>query len=771
MLSELNYPKLQYKVDKWAGSSVTCADIAEADYAVVMFRCQFSLDEKPEQFIVHVSADNRYKLHVNGILASMGPQLSDWRHWRYETMDIAPCLQKGSNVIAAEVVNWGPDRHFGIMSLRTAFMMQGATEKESAVNTVADGPWKAKKNDAYNELAPNWIFAQDVSGGLYATNPGEQINVAAYPENWTLAGFDDSAWKKAKWLWGVANEDEGGGFFWLMKPRTTPQVEQTRKQFKKIARSEGVNVPDGFISGREPLAIPARSKVSLLFDYEEVSLGFPELVLSGGKGSTVTIRYAENLFNPDRTKGDRSDIEGKIFIGIRDLIIPDGRGKFLFSPTWYRAFRYVQIEVETAGEPLVLHEYYNMATMSPLKVRAVFDCDNPEYKKIDEICRRTVAICNQDNLMSDAYYEQMMYVGDTWIHALINLYMTGDDVWMRNAIEQFDYSRMPDGNILSCYPLRATFIVPTYTLVFVDMLYDFMMYCDDREFLRKYIQSVRSTVALFENSLSANGLVNKTVNYFVDWYADGEDPGNGKGDSAVVTFYFAATLLHAAALFDYLGLPDEAAGFRAKAEKLKKDVIAACWDEKKQMFAERPDKKFYDERTNIIAVAAQVFDEAKQKELFVRCLNDKTISKPGYYFTIHSFNVIRRLGIGEHTDKVLQIWKDLLPLHLTTTPEYPDKPRSDAHPWSASPIMAFINIVAGIAPAEPAYKSVSIEPALGPLSFVKASYPHYLGDIKVDLKKKGGGLEGSVELPKGLKGIFRFNGKTINLNEGVQTIS
>jgi hypothetical protein len=86
--------------------------------------------------------------------------------------------------------------------------------------------------------------------------------------------------------------------------------------------------------------------------------------------------------------------------------------------------------------------------------------------------------------------------------------------------------------------------------------------------------------------------------------------------------------------------------------------------------------------------------------------------------------------------------------------------------------MAFIRIAAGIAPAEPGYKSVSIEPALGPLSFVKASYPHYLGDIKVDLKKKGNGeLEGSIELPRGLKGIFRFNGKTINLNEGVQTIS
>jgi hypothetical protein len=84
--------------------------------------------------------------------------------------------------------------------------------------------------------------------------------------------------------------------------------------------------------------------------------------------------------------------------------------------------------------------------------------------------------------------------------------------------------------------------------------------------------------------------------------------------------------------------------------------------------------------------------------------------------------------------------------------------------------MAFISVVAGIFPAEPGYKSVSIEPALGSLNYVKASYPHYLGDIKVEMKKRSGGIEGSVELPKGLKGVFKFNGKMINLKEGVQTI-
>jgi hypothetical protein len=84
--------------------------------------------------------------------------------------------------------------------------------------------------------------------------------------------------------------------------------------------------------------------------------------------------------------------------------------------------------------------------------------------------------------------------------------------------------------------------------------------------------------------------------------------------------------------------------------------------------------------------------------------------------------------------------------------------------------VAFLKVVAGIAPASPEFKSVSIKPALGKLNFVNASYPHPLGDIKVNLKKSGKGLEGMVELPKGLTGKFEFGGKTIVLKEGSQEI-
>ena len=155
ILPELNYPVARFVPKTWKSFWIKCPGAPEADYAVTLYRRTFDLPAKPEKFIVHVSADNRYKLFVNGKMASMGPQLSEPGHWRYETIDMAPYLKPGKNTLAAEVANWGPDRFFGIMSVRTGFFVQGNSDAEAAVNT--DEKWKAFHNKAYSPLYLNWI--------------------------------------------------------------------------------------------------------------------------------------------------------------------------------------------------------------------------------------------------------------------------------------------------------------------------------------------------------------------------------------------------------------------------------------------------------------------------------------------------------------------------------------------------------------------------------------------------------------------------------------
>src|ERR1700690_1054685 len=85
---------------EWNASWITHPAIPLREPVVLHFRRSFHLDARPAHFIVHVSADNRLVLCVNGRRAGDGPARGALAHWRYETFDLADSLQAGENLVA-----------------------------------------------------------------------------------------------------------------------------------------------------------------------------------------------------------------------------------------------------------------------------------------------------------------------------------------------------------------------------------------------------------------------------------------------------------------------------------------------------------------------------------------------------------------------------------------------------------------------------------------------------------------------------------------------
>ena len=65
------------------------------DYGVYHFRKAFVLDQIPEELAVHVSADNRYNLFVNGQHVCYGPAKGDLKTYKYDIIDLAPFIKTG----------------------------------------------------------------------------------------------------------------------------------------------------------------------------------------------------------------------------------------------------------------------------------------------------------------------------------------------------------------------------------------------------------------------------------------------------------------------------------------------------------------------------------------------------------------------------------------------------------------------------------------------------------------------------------------------------
>jgi len=202
---------------------VSPPDVPADAFGVFHFRRAFSLSARPDRFVVHVSADNRYRLYVNGRQVSSGPQRSDLMHWRYETLDLAPHLRAGRNVLAALVWNWGSERPVAQFSRRTAFLLQGDSEREAVVNT---GPeWKALHDTAY-EPVPVRLNT------YYASPPGEAVDGRRYPWGWEGDGFPDGGWASATTalerragqteIRATHPTGEAGG--WQLVPRSIPPM-------------------------------------------------------------------------------------------------------------------------------------------------------------------------------------------------------------------------------------------------------------------------------------------------------------------------------------------------------------------------------------------------------------------------------------------------------------------------------------------------------------------------------------------------------------------
>ena len=752
--------------ESWKAQWITHPDGPRRGFGVFHFRKTFSLEKIPARFVIHASGDNRYELYVNGARVLAGPQRGDLFHWRFETLDIAPHLKAGKNVLAAVVWNFAEQAPMAQMTNETGFLLQGDGATEQVANTGQT--WRCLKNTALTMLP----WDPKKVDGYFVVGPGEKWDGAKYPWGWEARDFDDSTWKSALALDpGAPRGGRDSHSRWMLVPRSIPLMEEKPERLEKVVRSSGVQVTADFVAGRAPVTIPANSHAVILLDRGQLTCAYPELIVSGGRGATITLAHAESLYK-GQEKGNRNETAGKEMRGYEDVYRPDGGRHRLFRPLWWRTFRYLQIDVKTGAEPLVLEDIRGLFTAYPFTQRARFESDDPTVNKIWEVGWRTLRLSAHETYTDSPYYEQLQYIGDTRMTALISLYTAGDDRLVRNAIDLFHDSRTPEGLTQSRYPSFLPQYIPPYSLLWVGMLHDYWWYRGDPEFVRGYLHGARGVLDWFEARLAPSGLLGPLEWWnFVDWvpaWNDGVPPLDGGGQSSILSLQFAAALREAADLEAAFGIPERAEHYRAVRAKIIEGVRMKCWDRTRGLVADTAARKNFSQHANILAVLEDVVPPPDQPLVMKSVLEDPSLSQATFYFRFYLHRAMKKAGLADDYVKQLDPWRTMLALGLTTWAENPEPTRSDCHAWSAHPNFDLLATVAGIEPATAGFAEVLIEPHLGPLQKLTASLPHPLGDIAVSYQRKGEGLIADVTLPEKLSGSFLWEGKKVALHEGKQ---
>jgi len=752
---------------EWVGP----AGDAGEEFGVYLFRHEFELAEVPESLEVGVSADNRYRLFLNGEELSNGPARGDLARWREDTIELAPGLKSGRNVLAAVVWNFAEHKPVAQVTARTGFRVASTRDELE----TGSGGWRMLRSEGHAPLVQEWW---KWARGWYACGAGERRDGRELPRGWREAGFDDTGWSVPP----VIEEAP-----WTLVPRPFPLFGWERHEFEVVAE-DGVR--------RTPLEadleIPAGGERTLVLDAGKLLIGDPRFRFRGGEGAEIEFVYAESPIGEGGMKGNRDVLTDKSIQGLSDLYIANGGEGQEFRPLQWRCARYIEVRVTTREEPLVIEDAAFYFSAYPFERRGSFESNDPALDEIFEVGLWTLRNCAHETYMDCPYYERLDYPGDTYVQARTTLFGFGDDRLIRSAIDLYPGWRDPRGFVMSAYPQQRLeedggAVIPNYSLSLADMIHDHYWHIGDAEYTRSKLGLIDEFLAAYAEYVDEEaGLLGPVPGWtFIDWAfkrggpagCDRDDP---KGESAILTMVYLQSLQHALVLHERLGGTPNTAEWQRLEKVLREGVWRRCWSEDEGLVLDHPELGGRSQHAQVLAVLTDVAPEERQAELLLRGMQEDVRQVYGFY-KCYLFQALRKAGIGALFYDQLGEYHQVLSKGLTTLPESLDQrggsDRSDCHAWTSAPSYEALATVLGVQPAEPGFARVSIEPHLGPLLRASGTVPTPRGEIEVALERQPAGrgnerrrFVAKVTLPEGVSGEFAWQGERRELVAGEQEI-
>lgn len=739
--------------------------------SLVRFRKKLTLDRKPETMKLRISADTRYKLYVNGQFAEFGPAKGDQQIWYVDTVEIAPWLLEGENVIAVEVLRYPlayRSGNFGMVRTATpGLFVEEVTEREDAL--TADESWKCRKVEGFQIIRENPGFAPLMFL--------EEYTASEEDKDWKLAAYDDSAWDAAR-PYNVMeiNEASCPGD---LTPRPIPFLKKEPRHFLGVVPKYDVEIANPWnaaLSGAGSVTIPAGEHKRVDINAGELMCGYLSLRLRGGAGATIRILtsegYVQKGFHSNTqvpVKADRCDWVNGYLHGFTDVYHAAGFGDEaapeVYEPFWFRTFRFVGLEIQAGGEDCTITGFDYLETGYPLEVKTTAEASDGSFSGIWDISLRTLKRCMHETYVDCPFYEQLQYAMDSRNEILYTYMIAADDRLARQCMDDFRRSQRADGMINCCYPHWGPNVIPGFAIYYIMMVYDHMMFFGDKKLVKKHLGAIDGVLAYFDNHLEPHGMVGKTGGHirerywsFIDWSIPwgstvGTPPSGLRGPITMESFLYIMGLQHAAKLCDYVGRFDTAKEYRARAAAVQKAVNTYCRDEE-GLYLDSPGVRDYSQHCQVFAVLTDTVSPEEGRRLLLKTLEETDqFAQCTVASMFYVFRALEKVNAYEHTERLWDTWRNMLRNNLTTCVENYVDERSDCHAWGSLLLYELPATVLGVRPAAPGFEKVQIAPVPGYLSWAKGDVATKWGMIHVEWeKKKDGGIELRYQLPEALQG-------------------
>ena len=622
----------------------------------MLVRRTFLVDRLDTEWRLQITADDYYKLYINGQYVGQGPAPAYAEHYWYNVYNITSFLRPGVNVIAVHCYYQGLiNRVWNSGDLRQGLWASLYCGSERVLGT--DASWKYQRTREYGD------------GGLigYKTQYLENIDARLQYKGWKLPEYDDSEWSSLC----IKEEDDHQLF-----PQETEVVdcyEMAPVMAEPIADDEW------------------------LYDFGEEITGGLRITAQGHKGEQVRIRLAEELEDgyPRWQMRCNCDYEETWTLSGEEDVLENYD---------YKAFRYVAVRSEQHYPITAVVRHY------PFKdVTQLVSCKDPQLLAIWNLCSRSVQMGTQEVFVDCPSREKGQYLGDMIITGRCHGYLTGDYAMFRKGLYDFARSAKVDKGLMAVAPGSLMQEIADYSLMYPYLLVQYYRCTGDRSVLEELYPIAKDCIDAFAGYKREDGLLEAVTGKWnlVDWPANLRDDYDfpvtkpiGPGCHNVINAFYYGGLYYLAELEKILGIDaktdDQADGVRKAYQK-------AFYNEDMQLFVDREGSLHASLHSNGLALFFGLQPSEAEGPIANHIL-EKGLCCGVYtaYYVLHGLASIGKyqemydlmVNEGEHS------WMQMLREGATTCYEAWGKEQkwntSLCHPWGSAPILLILEDLMGL---------------------------------------------------------------------------
>lgn len=303
----------------------------------------------------------------------------------------------------------------------------------------------------------------------------------------------------------------------------------------------------------------------------------------------------------------------------------------------------------------------------------------------------TLRNCMHETYKDCPFYEQNQFAMDTRSMTLFTYLVSRDDRLARKAIQEFYASRREDGLVESHFPSpgRSTNI-PTFSLFWVLMIWDHMVYFGDEALVRKYLGAVDDVLNHFHHCINDDtGLVGQFDAdswAFVDWAVGRSTPEKGffglavppayyrTGSATYHSLVYAYTLTQASELCVFVGRLDTAREYLSRRDALLRAMKQHCFDANTGLFLDGPGAKGEaSQHVQVFAVLTESVCGEEAKAILRRTIlqtEEHGLVKASFAMGFYIFWAVSKAGVYEECwERLIRPWKRTVCDNLTTWAE------------------------------------------------------------------------------------------------------